>query len=266
MTFGLSGPPFVHATGAAEDLAGFIQARIKQNPGGRCIEVNDAGERDSRTFAELHRRALQILPLLQEQATAGECDIVLCFASALDFVPAAWACIYGGYTCHPWHLMGGLGGDHAIGQKLEAIGQKLDNPVLVTTDSIKSKIIGGGGSPFRGAICIDKKFVARPATGSHSRPTARCTDDAAFLVSTSGTTASAKFAIIANQCLLNQFLALQDDLSTQARIFCFPFEGISGLLIIFPALADRIYLQPGRTRCNTARSIEVGRRIPARRL
>ena len=187
----------------------------------------------------------QILPMLQDHARAGKSDIVLCFASALDFVPAAWACIYGGYTCHPWHLTGGLGGDQAIGQRLEAIGQKLDNPVLVTTDSIKSRIIGGGGSPFRGAICIDKQFVARSVTSIQRWPTAGCTDDATFLVSTSGTTAIAKFAMIANQCLLNRFLALQDDLSNLARVFCFPFDGISGLLIVFPALADRIYLQPG---------------------
>ena len=81
----------------AETLAGFIQSRVEQNPGVRYIEVNQAGERVSRTLAELHRRALEILPTLLDRATAGESDVVLCFESALDFVPAAWACIYGGY-------------------------------------------------------------------------------------------------------------------------------------------------------------------------
>ena len=250
LTISLSGPAFDRPPGMAETLADFIQSRVERNPGVRYVEINQAGERVSRILAELHRRALEILPALRDRAPSGESDVVLCFESVLDFVPAAWACIYGGYSCLPWHVTKSSGRDQEIHARLEAIGHRLEHPVLLTTDDIKNRVIGRGGSPFRTAISIDRELpdqsgAVAPA-GTLTLPTTSSARDAAFLISTSGTTAAAKIAIIKHQCSLNRFLGLPEQLSKRARVFFFPFDGVTGMEIVYPGLADRIYLQPGR--------------------
>lgn len=250
MTIGLSGPAFDHPSGVAENLAVFIQARVEQYPQVRCIEVNQAGERVSRTVLQLHRRALQILPMLRDSAMAGESDVVLCFESALDFVPAAWACIYGGYSFLPWHLAKVSSHDQQIDSKLSAIGQKLNRAVLLTTDGIESGLIRRDDMPFRAAIPIDRELSDRSESaspaGTLTPPKPNSAADAAFLLPTSGTTASAKIAIVTHQCSLNRFLAQDMHLSKAARVSFFPFDGLTGMRIIYPGLADTIYLQPGR--------------------
>lgn len=244
-----AGPIPTRPPDRTDSLAGFIHARVQQNPEVRCIEVDEAGERSSRTVTELHRRALEILPVLRERVTAGKSDVVLCFSSALDFIPAAWACIFGGYSCLPWHLPKGHANDHDIRARLQAIAQRLDRPVLVTTDDIKRRVISEG-SPFQTAISIDPHLLDQFAASSPADTpvplNANSAVGAAFLVATSGTTAAAKIAIIRQPCLLDRCLALKETSSMSVRVVCFPFDGITGMRILYPGLADRIYLQPGR--------------------
>ena len=83
--------------------------------------------------------ALEILPQLRKRALAGESDIVLCFESVLDFIPAAWACICGGYSWIPWHLPK-LSSDRDIRSRLQVLDRKLNDPVLLATDRIIARI------------------------------------------------------------------------------------------------------------------------------
>ena len=100
----LSGSAFQYPAGEPlRFLACFCLASIGTK-NSHFVEINQAGERSSQTTAELYLRAREILPQLRKHASAGESDIVLCFESVLDFIPAAWACICGGYSWIPWHV------------------------------------------------------------------------------------------------------------------------------------------------------------------
>src|SRR5262245_61392061 len=125
--------------GQPTTLSGLLLSRIDRNRNSRLIEINQAGERDSQTTAQLYVRSLEILGDLRKCASASESDIVLCFESVLDFIPAAWACICGGYSWMAWRLPK-LSSDKAIYSSLDLLGRKLDNPVLLATCSISRRI------------------------------------------------------------------------------------------------------------------------------
>jgi acyl-CoA synthetase (AMP-forming)/AMP-acid ligase II/acyl carrier protein len=243
----IHGPPFHRPAEAAPTLAAFIRGRVLQNPTQRYIEADQAGADVSSSVGELHRRGLQILAALRDSADPAEADIVLCFASALDFIPAAWACIYGGYSCHPWQIAKVPGQKHEIDLRLQAIGQRLRNPVLLTTTGINNDILPPERSPFRAAIFVDGDMPGPGAARPEETPDfaqAGSGKGAAFLIATSGTTEVAKFAIVKHSCLLDRFLVVPEP--PRKRLVCFPFDGVTGLRIVFPGLGDCVYMQPGR--------------------
>ena len=235
-----------YPTSSPQTLRAFIQLRVQQNPDVKYIEVNQAGDQVATTFADLHSRALQILASLLDCARAGESDIVLCFDSALDFIAAAWACIYGGYSSHPWHIAKFSGHNQQITRRLDAIERRLRDPVLLTRHGIKEANFQSDRTLFRTVLSIDRDLRKGGTAGlgiTPSLPDATLAEDAAFFVATSGTTELAKFAVIKQQRLLNRFLALKEQ---PRRILCFPFDGITGMRLLFPWVGDCIYLQPNR--------------------
>jgi acyl-CoA synthetase (AMP-forming)/AMP-acid ligase II/acyl carrier protein len=243
----IHGPSFHRPAEVAPTLAAFIRSRVLQNPTQRYIEADHAGAGASSGVGELHRRALQILAALRDSVDPAEADIVLCFASALDFIPAAWACIYGGYSCHPWQIAKVPGQKQEIDLRLRAIGQRLRDPILLTTTGINDGILPPDGSPFRTAIVVDRDMPGPGAARAEETPAFAQADsgkDAAFLIATSGTTEVAKFAIVKHSCLLDRFLVVPEP--PRKRLVCFPFDGVTGLRIVFPGLGDCVYMQPGR--------------------
>jgi acyl-CoA synthetase (AMP-forming)/AMP-acid ligase II/acyl carrier protein len=243
---------FAGSAGTTLTLAGFIHSRVEQNPAVRYIEIAHTGERVSRTLADLHSRALAILRMLRDHVTAGETDIVLCFASALDFIPAAWACVYGGYSSFTWHVGKSHDRDAEIRSKLEVIERKLDRPVLLTSEASRDKVIPRVNDLFRTVIPIDgtgwNDWRAVPSPEAHASSSQKPVGHAAFLHPTSGTTGVGKLAVVEHRRALARILAVHDivRLFDPARISLFPFDSLNGALILYPGLADCIYLQPGR--------------------
>ena len=142
----LSGSAFQRPAGEPASLSSLLLSRIDQNQCSRFIEISQNGERATRTTAELYRRALEILHQLRQRALADNFDVVLCFENVLDFIPAAWACICGGYSWIPWHLPKGSS-DRDIRSRLQVLDRKLSDPVLLATDRIKTRIASLGAWP-----------------------------------------------------------------------------------------------------------------------
>ena len=214
-----------------------LVSRIDQNPDSQYIEIDQAGERASKTTAQLYRQALKILPQLGKRARAGESDIILCFENALDFIPAAWACIYGGFSFLPWHIPKLLN-DCEIRSKLQVWGQKLNHPVLVSTDRTIERF--SSLKVWPGAIVPIGRDLGAP--GRIQEPPEA--NSGAFLMTTSGTTGDPKIAVLSHRSLLSRFFARPEQVPGRKRIFCVPFENIPG--IIFPGPGDTIFIQPER--------------------
>jgi len=78
--------------------------------------------------------------------------------------------------------------------------------------------------------------------------------DAAILVLTSGTTGTPKIATLGYRSVLSRFFSRPEPLPGRTRINCFPFDGVTGLWIIFPGAAETIYMQPD---CLAARPLDL---------
>jgi acyl-CoA synthetase (AMP-forming)/AMP-acid ligase II len=197
LSISLSGAAFQWPAGAPATLSSLLLSRIDQNPDSQYIEIDQAGQRASKTAAQLYSRAMKILPQLQKRAITGKSDIVLCFESVLDFITAAWACIFGGYPCVPCH-MPKLSNE--IRSRLQFFGQ-LDHPVLVTTDRIMRRIDSLAAWPGT-ALSLDRDFEQQfDATSGAQEAPAGESIDGAFLMLTSGTTGSPKIAILSHRSI-----------------------------------------------------------------
>ena len=241
----LSGSAFQFPAGEPVALSRLLLSCIDRNKDSRFVEINHAGGHASQTTAQLYLRALEILPSLRQHASAGESDIVLCFESVLDFIPAAWACICGGYSWIPWHVSK-LSRDQDIHSRLQVLGRKLDHPVLLTTDRIMGRIASLEAWPWA-TLSVDQSPDQRldAVSAVQEAPIGESIDGAA-LVLTSGTTGDAKIAVLGARSVLSRFFSRPESLPGRTRINCFPFDGVTGLWIIFPGAADTIYIQPDR--------------------
>jgi len=246
----LSGPPFERPANAPSNLARVIRSFADKYPGGRFTEIDQAGQRISVSNAKLYHRALEILHELQEQTPADPSDIVLCFESALDFVPAAWACIFGGYSCMPWQILKFGSLSAAVQAKADLIKQRLDRPVLVTTSKLRTRILETHLALFEKAVCVDE-IPSRPANADLRSMIEAGVDisnpgKGGFLIPTSGTMAGPKIVIVANQDLLNRFISQKSRPGKRSAILTLPFDTISSLGIILPSHPNSYYLQTDR--------------------
>ena len=239
----LSGSAFQFPAGEPIALSRLLLSCIDRNKDSRFVEINQAGGHDSQTTGQLYLRALEILPSLRQRASAGKSDIVLCFESVLDFIPCAWACIFGGHSWIPWHVSK-LSRDQDIHSRLQVLGRKLDHPVLLTTDSIMGRIASLEAWPWATLSVDQSPDQQLDALSAVQGATIVEPIDGAALVLTSGTTGDAKIAVLGARSVLSRFFSRPESLPGRTRINCFPFDGVTGLWIIFPGAADTIYIQP----------------------
>jgi acyl-CoA synthetase (AMP-forming)/AMP-acid ligase II/acyl carrier protein/thioesterase domain-containing protein len=245
LSINLSGAAFEWPAGAPATLASLLLSRIDQNPDSQYFEIDQAGQRASQTTAEIYRRAMEILPQLRKRALAGESDIVLCFESVLDFIPAAWACICGGYSCVPWQ-MPKLANDGEIRSRLRALSRKLNDPLLIATDRIMRRIDSLKTWPTA-ILSVDPNLGQQfEATTLVQEAPIAAAIDGAVLMLTSGTTGDPKIAMLSHRSLLSRLFSRPELPAGHRRINCFPFDSVTGLWIIFPGPADTIYIQPDR--------------------
>src|SRR3954467_11617050 len=80
-----------------------IRLRVNQFSAATCIEI-DGKAQHTACVADLFDRASIIENELAQLGEPGQHDVVLCLESALDLVPAAWACIFADYNMLPVHF------------------------------------------------------------------------------------------------------------------------------------------------------------------
>lgn len=240
----LTGTAFVAPPDAPATISDLLLASAKQNAAVRLVEIDHAGKPHAASVAELSRRSRAIQHALGERAEPGERDVVLGFERALDFVPAIWASIHGGYSCLPWQLTRQQTTSD-IRAKLEFFAAKLRRPVLLATPEIIERLAAFDPLPFEAVLATNADGAADPVVEARAAPlTAR--DSGALLIMTSGTTGTSKIAVIPHRSLLNRYLSRPEHAPGKTRLFCFPFDGVTGLWFLFPGRGDSLFLQPER--------------------
>ena len=175
----------------------------------------------------------------------------------LDFIPGAWACIFGNFSCLPWQILRSQLTPDALEGKLSLIRKRLHRPVLVTTDRLRRKFVEGHEGTFDNIVVVDQDQTTDDGSSfPHLDTLIASTEDigrpAAFLIPTSGTTSEQKLAIADFPTSLSRLKRLEKHLVSRKGIMFSPFDAVAGTALV---------AQPGPERSSC--SLRGSRRSPA---
>ena len=95
------GPPLVLVPGTPDTVAANIAARVAKRPDGVIRSFGPGGAGRSQSYADTWYRSGSMLAGMREAGIGPGKIIVLLIEDAIDFVPAYWACIRGGFVAAP---------------------------------------------------------------------------------------------------------------------------------------------------------------------
>jgi acyl-CoA synthetase (AMP-forming)/AMP-acid ligase II/acyl carrier protein len=191
------GPPLVIAPDTPHTVAANLAVRVAERPDGIIRSYGAAGTERSQSYAETWRRAGSILAGMRAFGVAPGRVVVLLIEDVVDFVPAYWACIRGGFVVAP--LMS-VARDRSQQRSPSALGlvlNRLDEAAILTDDAFAAIAAteaterGFGVLPLRIAEAnAGSDFVDAPAA------------DPLCLIPSSGSTGTLKLIALGHDSIL----------------------------------------------------------------
>lgn len=236
----LLGPDHGIQTGIPGDLAQRIIAGCEQHPQATLIEYGFDGEPWHMTSRELHARAWRICSELS--TVDASLPLILCFERAIDYVPAAWAAVFGGRWSVPWQLTATMSAAPRAQSRLRAIRQCFPKACLLFSkgnERFAREVLAG--SPGWISCALDSGVSPEQSAS----PMAPVSGGGCYLP-TAGSSGGAKFAGIGNRALYARNEAAPAALSDRISLVAFPFDGVTGSVVMFPWSGTRVLLPAGR--------------------
>lgn len=204
-------------------LAQRIAGRVAANPGGLVRSYRAGGVTQAESHAALWRKAGDVASALSAAGVQPGSKIVILAEDILDFLPAAWACIRGGFI--PVALMSVV--RNAIferGTALDRLLSLLSDPAVLIDDhfaALTQRLPG----PLAKTVIPLASVLPAPAWTDHSGLTGT-----AWLVATSGSTGQPKLAAISTEALHYRNFAHSHlpGLPLLNMLGTFPLDGIGG--------------------------------------
>ena len=250
----LEGGPFVPGAGSDRGLAAVVAARAVEYGNQFYVEVDMRGVESSVLVSTLYERAWGLVPLL-ESAVSNDAAVVVCVESVLDYVPAAWACIFSGRTFVSLAYNGVSARDEQSKSNLKFIAGKLSQPVLVTTRAVSERLQLGETGGFGGVIFVDD-LVQPDAIGEVGQDLVcsvdglgdRVSDEsAAFLVLTSGSSGIPKLVEISFEQMLNRWALFYQESGEDQALTLRPFDAaFMPIYLLFAKPDGLVYMSPDR--------------------
>jgi acyl-CoA synthetase (AMP-forming)/AMP-acid ligase II/acyl carrier protein len=194
------GPPLLIAPGTPESVAANLAARVAQRPDGIIRSYGLAGLGRSQSYAETWHRSGRILAGMGEFGIAPGQIVVLLIDDVVDFVPAYWACVRGGFIVAP--LVSAARdrqrSRNALGQALN----RLSNAILVADEAFAA--VATDHARRRGLrvlpLRISESNGGREGEdGPHAEPLC--------LIPSSGSTGDLKLVALSHGSVLNRHFA-----------------------------------------------------------
>jgi len=243
----LSGEAYQRPADIPDTLAGTVLMSIMNYPHSTYTEISREGLQNSSKVMDMYDSALEILRELQSKADKEHVDIILCFTSVLDYIPAAWACIFGGYNFLPWDYKQVSTKNNGNQKKLQNLKKQLRQPVLVTVEEIRKQITDKDHSNSENIICTDKICVVHDVVSQNRRVemamNLKNVKESSILFPTSGTTAGPKIVIIKLRNQLNRLTSKILRQKKRLAISMFPFDSVSSSEILVPTEHNSYFLQ-----------------------
>lgn len=222
-----------------------IEQSLNMQPDGKFTAIDEFGETDSISYVKARADAMRLASTLNTLDINSGDEIVLCFEDVLDFVVAAWACIFAGYLWVPWSTSDADKNTTDYKASFTALLRKLNNPLVLTTTNLKP-LINTVNISLDSSRLLDFNDLTTINPTHNSKGTAvDCSAHGAVLVSSSGTTGAPKLAIVPNKTLLHRRVHMAKS-NNFDNLHCFPLHSVTGLSILFPLGQHSIYLNPRR--------------------
>ena len=251
----LEGGPFVPGAGSDRGLAAVVAARAVECGNQFYVEVDMRGVESSVLVSTLYERAWGLVPLLESAVSNDAAAVVVCVESVLDYVPAAWACIFSGRTFVSLAYNGVSARDEQSKSNLKFIAGKLSRPVLVTTRAVSERLQLGETGGFGGVIFVDD-LVQPDAIGEVGQDLVcsveglgdRVSDEsAAFLVLTSGSSGIPKLVEISFEQMLNRWALFYQESGEDQALTLRPFDAaFMPIYLLFAKPDGLVYMSPDR--------------------
>ena len=185
-------------------------------------------EENRLSYAELNARANQLAHYLREFGVGPETPVVLNLERSVETITGILAILKAGGAYVP------LDGAQPK-QRLTAILEEINAPVIVTQSSLKEQFNGRNEK----AICIDSDWDAISKESSENPRAGAGEDNLAYIIYTSGSTGKPKGVAVGHRQLTNYFFAIRDRLNvTKNASFASvsTFAADLGNTMIYPAL------------------------------
>jgi acyl-CoA synthetase (AMP-forming)/AMP-acid ligase II/thioesterase domain-containing protein/SAM-dependent methyltransferase/acyl carrier protein len=217
-----------------ERLAGLVA----DNSDGVLATYELDGSQRSKSYGELWQRSARIAAGLQCLGVQADRPVVLLTQDILDFVPAFWACLRGGFIAVPLCSAAMDALHEQGGAMVRGALALLHRPILLADHHFLPLAERLGQDDGRTVIALAETEMQ---TGS-LRPAQSA--EPLCLIATSGSTGRLKLAALGRSAIFFRFLSAErrpQRVSSQSQLSTFPFDGISGLRGAF--LWSRMWLQ-----------------------
>jgi len=194
------GPPLLIVPGTPNTVAANLAARVAQRPDGVIRNYGLAGLERSQSYAEMWHRSGHILAAMREFGIAPGQIVVLLIDDVVDFVPAYWACVRGGFIVAP--LVSAARDRQRSRGALEQALSRLSNAILVADEVFAA--VATDHARRRGLrvlrLRISESNGGREAeNGPHAEPLC--------LIPSSGSTGNLKLVALSHSSVLNRHFA-----------------------------------------------------------
>lgn len=227
-------------------LAEALKYSMELSSGNELISIKADGNDILQSYAQSWKRAQRILGGLRSSGLQPGIPLILQLDTSLDFAPALWSCIMGGFIPVPVPIASDYSQPNQALSRLDRVWQQLDNPTILTTAKLASQIHAGlqlYGKKNVKIATIEEIEAHSPDERLHQHQP----DELALLLPSSGTTGKPKLIEINSRTFIYRFLknAINKNNDSPEKILLswFPLESISGIFTTLPnRFQKNIYL------------------------
>ncbi len=239
----LTGPYDEPLPDTPRSLAEMIVSAVRAHPDASLIEIGNDGTLARTQFAELLPRACAMNESLKSRNISVERRLVLCFDRLDEFLSAAWAGVFGGYWCVPLYLSPVAAANPVFATRLRHLADCFPDALFVVPERTEGLLRERLPELCAEDILRIEDALAGAAVADRE-PALAAARGGGFLIGTSGTSGTAKFARVPSRILLNRHLIAPAHRAGGVRLSYFPFDGVTGLAAIVPETGAYIHVDP----------------------
>ncbi|MFB3041638.1 MAG: AMP-binding protein, partial [Candidatus Poribacteria bacterium] len=134
------GPPLQEVLDAPNTLSEVLQRAAANTPNNGILYIQPDGSEIFQSYSALLADAKRILMGLRKQALKPQDKVIFQLEFNLDFIPAFWACVLGGFVPVPIAIAPSYEPSNGVVSKLHNAWQMLDRPMVLTSERLAPSI------------------------------------------------------------------------------------------------------------------------------